>query len=80
MAEQIVSESDAKPVHGAVQPEGDHQHHCRLCQLRTWLFEVVHCASWTDMVDVLTNNPKYEIPAGAGKKDGWPGQELFGIR
>ena len=79
MAKQIVSESDAKSIHGAVQTESNHQHHCRLCQLRICVFEVVYCTSRTDMVDVFADDPKKEISASTRKKKGRPGQELFGI-
>ena len=80
VAEQIVPESDAKPIHGAVQSEGDHQHHCRLCQLRIYFFEVVYRAGRANMVDIFADNPQEKISASTSKKEGWPRQELFGVR
>ncbi len=57
MAEQTISESDAKPIHGAVQTEGDHQHHRCLCQLRIRVFKVVYCARWAHVVDIFADDP-----------------------
>jgi len=80
MAKQIVPESNTKSIHDAVQTEGDHEHQRCLCQLRACLFKVVYRASRTDAVDILADDPKKKISAGAGKKESWPCQELFGIR
>ena len=57
MAKQIVSKSDAKSIHGAVQTKSDHQHHCGLRQLGICLFEVVYCTSRTDVVDIFADDP-----------------------
>jgi hypothetical protein len=68
MAKKIVPKRDAKPIHGAVQTECDHQHHCRLCQLGICLFEVVYRASWTDVVDIFADDPKKKISASAARR------------
>jgi hypothetical protein len=32
------------------------------------------------VVDIFADGPKKKISTGAGEKEGWPSQELFGIR